>query len=145
MKKNLLIALFALANGFTFAQETEIQPKQESVQVIVEEQEVIYDIVDEQAEFPGGTPALKMYMAENVIYPQTAVEKGFQGKCFLQFVVTKKGEITDIKVKKGVPNCPECDAESIRMVKSMPKWIPAKINGKAVNSTFNLPVSFRLS
>ena len=106
---------------------------------------MVYTVADEPAEFPGGTSALKMYLAENVIYPQTAVENGLQGKCFLQFVVTEKGEITDIKVNKGVLNCSERDAESIRMVKSMPKWGPGKVNGKAVNSIINLPVSFKLS
>lgn len=109
------------------------------------QQEPVYDIVDEPAEFPGGLAALKGYMMQNMEYPQTALEMGLQGKVFLQFYILEDGSITSIKIKKGVVDCPECDAEAVRMVKSMPKWKPAKVKGKAVNSTFSLPVSFKLN
>ena len=87
----------------------------------------------------------KRYLAENIKYPQTAVEMGLEGKCYLQFVVSENGYISNVRVKKGVTDCPECDQEAIRVVKSMPKWTPGKVNGKAVNSTFSLPVSFKLN
>ena len=139
MKNYLLICAIQLICGITFSQTTESKPEP------APKQDLICDIVDEPASFPGGSAALIKYLAENMIYPQTAAENGIQGKCFLQFYVMKDGSIQDVKIKKGVPDCPECDAEAIRLVKGMPKWIPGKINGKAVNSTFNLPVSFRLS
>ena len=88
---------------------------------------------------------MKRYLAENIKYPQTAVEMGLEGKCYLQFVVSENGYISNVRVKKGVTDCPECDQEAIRVVKSMPKWTPGKVNGKAVNSTFSLPVSFKLN
>ena len=146
LKNVLLISALHLVSVAAFSQTTEPEPaatKQEPA--VVEEQEPIYDIVDEPAEFPGGLAALKRYMMENLKYPQTAVEMGLQGKVFLQFYILEDGSITGIKIKKGVVDCPECDAEAVRLVKSMPKWKPGKVNGKAVNSTFSLPVSFKLN
>ena len=140
LKNIILIIALQLINGSTFAQEVPVRKVENAPQ-----EDMIYDIVDEPADFPGGVVALKKYMAENLRYPQMAVENELQGKCYLQFIVTETGEITNIKVKKGVPNCPECDKEAIRLVKSMPKWIPGKKKGKAVDSTFNLPVTFRLN
>ena len=140
LKNIILIIALQLINGSTFAQEVPVRKVENAPQ-----EDMIYDIVDEPADFPGGVVALKKYMAENLRYPQMAVENELQGKCYLQFIVTETGEITNIKVKKGVPNCPECDKEAIRLVKSMPKWIPGKKKGKAVDSTFTLPGTFRLN
>ncbi len=63
-------------------------------------------------------------------------------KVFLRFIVLKDGSIVNINVIRGAYDHPECDAEAIRVVKSMPNWIPAKISGQPVNSYFNLPVRF---
>jgi protein TonB len=108
------------------------------------EDNMIHDIVEESAEFPGGIVALKAFIEANLEIPAVVVEKGIVGKCYLQFIVSKSGNISNVKSQRGVPNCPECDAEAIRMVKSMPAWKPGKIGGKPVHSTFNLPVSFKL-
>lgn len=104
----------------------------------------ILDIVDDQAEFPGGREAMMRWMQNNFRYPQSAQDSSLQGKCYLKFVVGTDGSITDVKVVKGVPNCPQCDAEAIRVVKAMPKWIPGKNKGVAVRSYFNLPITFKL-
>jgi TonB family protein len=104
----------------------------------------IYEIVDVPAEYPGGKVAMTDYLSKNLSYPTVAKEKGIQGKCYLKFIVAKSGKISNIKVMRGVPDCPECDAEAIRLVKAMPNWVPGKNNGKEVNSVFNLPVQFKL-
>ncbi|MDH4474547.1 MAG: TonB family protein [Fluviicola sp.] len=105
----------------------------------------VHTFVEESAEFPGGPAALKKFLSENINYPQSAIELGLEGKCYLQFVVSKQGSISNVEVKRGVTDCPECDKEAERVVRSMPKWKPGKNDGKAVNSTFNLPVSFKLN
>lgn len=69
-----------------------------------------------QAEYPGGLGEMKMFLANNIMYPQNAVEMGLEGKCYLQFNVDENGKIEDIKVMRGVPDCPECDMESIRVI-----------------------------
>lgn len=106
--------------------------------------EIVYDLVDEPAEFPGGMYACKNFILTNLVYPSKAKEKGIEGKCYLKFIITESGEVSNVKVIKGVQDCPECDQEAIRLIKSMPKWEPGKINGKPVNSTFTLPVQFKL-
>ncbi|WP_341903113.1 energy transducer TonB [Fluviicola taffensis] len=126
-----------------FAKQTEVVVKKE--EVVQKKEEIIYDFVDEPADFPGGRAALLKYLSENIRYPQVAQEMGIQGKCYLTFVVSENGYISNVKLKKGVTDCPECDAEAIRVVKGMPKWAPGKNNGKAVNSVFSLPVTFKLN
>lgn len=111
---------------------------------IPREENVVFVYVEETAEFPGGMGALKQYLTDNLRYPETARELGIEGKCYLQFVVNETGAISNVEVKRGVPQCPECDAEAIRLVEAMPNWIPAKNGGKVVDSLFNLPVSFKL-
>lgn len=96
------------------------------------------------AEFPGGFKALTRYLADSIQYPQTALELGIEGKCFLQFQVDETGKISDIQVMRGVPDCPECDAESVRVVKAMPDWTPSKMHNRYCSSIFNLPISFKL-
>jgi len=141
LKKLLLISALQVVCGVAFSQEPLPEPKRKET---VEKQEpVIYDIVDEPAEFPGGPAALKKYIADNLKYPQVAKDAGLQGKCYIQFVVSMNGYISNVKIKRGVPDCPECDAEAIRIVKSMPNWIPGKVNGKNVNTNFSLPIIFK--
>lgn len=104
----------------------------------------IYLVVDEPAQFPGGMTALRKYLADNMRYPQTAIEKGIQGKVYLKFVVSEEGKISNIVLLKGIPDCPECAEEAIRLVKAMPNWIAGKNNGKSVKSYFNLPLTFKI-
>ena len=104
----------------------------------------IFTIVEEQAEFPGGVAAMLKYMRDNTQYPAMAREAGISGKCFLKFVVNETGDISNVEILKGVPGCPDCDREAMRVVKSMPKWKPAKMTGRAVKCYFNLPFNFTI-
>lgn len=107
-------------------------------------EEEIYAYVEEAASFPGGNEALKAFISKNLRYPEKMNETHISGKVYLKFIVSETGEISDIKIAKGIPDCKECDDEAIRMTKSMPKWIPGKNNGKAVKSYYYLPVKFQL-
>lgn len=123
-----------------------VPPKEEEKKpdpIPVKEEEPL-KFVEEAAEFPGGIGAMRKYLAENIVYPQTAKELDIQGKCYLTFVVSAQGNISNVTVARGVPDCPECDKEAIRVIRSMPKWKPGKNGGKAVPSYFNLPVTFTL-
>ena len=122
------------------------KPIDKPVVVVVEKpkEPEIHTYVDEPAEVPGGINAMRKFLGENLDYPQVAKELGLEGKCQLKFVVSAKGNISNVEVMRGVPDCPECDKEAVRVVKMMPAWKPGKIKGEAVNSTFNLPVSFKL-
>ena len=100
----------------------------------------VFTYVDEPATFNGN---LVRYLSDNIKLPQIFVELGLSGKCYLQFIVTATGEITHVTIKRGIADCKECDDELVRVVKGMPKWNPAKNEGVAVNSVFNLPVGFK--
>jgi periplasmic protein TonB len=133
----LIIALHFICE-IAFSQEPP-EPKSAT------QQPMIYQVIEEEAQFPGGKSAMMKFIAENLRYPQAAAELGIQGRCYLQFIVTETGELTDIKVKKGVTDCPDCDKEAIRIVKLMPKWIPGKNSGKAMKSYYTLPIMFKLN
>jgi TonB family protein len=92
--------------------------------------------------FPGGNQAMMAFLAANIKYPASALEKGIQGRVVLRFVVSTDGSITDVEVTKSVD--PSCDAEAVRVAKSMPKWNPGMQNGKAVYVYYTLPVTFKL-
>jgi protein TonB len=101
-------------------------------------------VADQLPEFPGGVMAMMNFVKSNIQYPQRALDAKISGKCQLKFTVQPDGSINEISVLDGMPNCPECEAEAIRVVKSMPKWNPGKLAGKPVSLFYNLPVSFSL-
>ena len=103
----------------------------------------IYEVVEENAMFPGGDPECYAWLSRHVKYPPVAQEQGIQGRVFVQFVVEKDGSISDVKAIRS-PD-PSLSQEAERVVKLMPKWKPAYQNNKPVRSRFNLPVMFRLS
>ena len=108
-----------------------------------EEENKVFDVVEQMPSFPGGNAALMNYLSSNIKYPVIAEENGIQGRVIVQFVVGKDGGISNVHVAKSVD--PSLDKEAVRVVKSMPKWIPGKQNGQAVNVKYTLPVTFRLS
>lgn len=107
-------------------------------------EEHIYLDVDEMALFPGGREELDKYLAKNLKYPENAIKNEIEGKYYLRFVVEKNGEITNVKITRSVQHCPECDNEAKRVVRSFPKFKPAKLNGAVVRSYYVVPVIFKL-
>lgn len=107
-----------------------------------EEENKVFDIVEQQPLFPGGPAALIKYLSENTKYPVVAQENGVQGRVTVQFVVEKDGSISDVHVLRGVD--PSLDKEAVRVVKSMPRWTPGKQNGITVRVNYRVPVLFRL-
>lgn len=99
---------------------------------------------NEQPEFPGGIIAMLKYIKANTKYPASALENKKSGTCNVKFLVNVNGTISEVTILDGIDNCPECDAEAIRVVKSMPKWKPGKIAGKAVALYYNVNVNFKL-
>ncbi len=102
----------------------------------------IFTVVEQQPEFPGGMAELGKYLGKNIKYPAAAQKANAQGRVFINFIVTKTGEITDVNLLKGIGF--GADEEAIRVVSQMPNWEPGKQSGKAVNVKFNLPINFAL-
>lgn len=104
----------------------------------------IYNVgtIQVNPQFPGGEAEMYAFIKKNLNYPTVDQEMGNQGRVTLKFVVSKTGEITNIQLVKGVS--PGCDKEAMRVLKSMPKWIPGRQNGEPVNVYFIIPIVFRL-
>lgn len=107
-----------------------------------EEENKVFDVVEQMPSFPGGMPALMQWLSQNIKYPVIAAENGVQGRVIVQFVVEKDGSVTDVHVAKSVD--PSLDKEATRVVKAMPKWNPGKQNGSAVRVKYTVPVMFKL-
>ena len=107
-----------------------------------EEETKVFDVVEQMPSFPGGDTELMKFLHDHMKYPAVAEENGIQGRVICTFVVERDGSITDVKVIKSVD--PSLDKEAIRVLKSMPKWIPGKQNGSAVRVKYTVPVTFRL-
>jgi len=147
--------------------------------IILEDKEVysktdsIWDVVTENAQFPGGDGACFKWIAEHIRYPKLCQEFGVEGRVTINFVVEKDGSITNIQKIRGAgkilsemevttyrkdhPDSKEkleagqdlgnlLYEEGERVLKAMPKWKPAKDkDGNVVRSRFILPISFRLN
>jgi protein TonB len=107
-----------------------------------EEETKVFDVVEQMPSFPGGDAELMKFLSTHIKYPVVAEENGIQGRVIATFVVERDGSISDVKVIKSVD--PSLDKEAIRVLKSMPKWIPGKQNGAAVRVKYTVPVTFRL-
>jgi len=103
----------------------------------------IYEMVEENAMFPGGEEACFKWLSEHIKYPSICQEQGVQGRVIVAFVVNRDGSIVDVKTLRS-PD-PNLTKEAERVVKLMPKWKPARQGNKTVRSRFNLPVMFRLN
>ena len=102
----------------------------------------VYEMVEEMPMFPGGQKEMMAFLSKTTKYPPEAVKKKIQGRCLVQFIVEKDGSISNVRVMSKVH--PLLDAEAIRVVKSMPRWMPGRLTGKPVRVKFNLPVTFCL-
>lgn len=109
------------------------------------ENEKVYQVIEQMPVFPGGEGELLAYISKNLKYPVIAQENAIQGKVILRFVVSKTGQVDTVKAVEVVRSLdPACDKEAIRVVKSLPNFIPGKQNGVNVAVWYTLPVTFRL-
>ena len=102
----------------------------------------IYEVCEQMPIFEGGDAALMKYLTDSVKYPELAKKHGVQGRVVIGFIVEKDGSLTDVKVLRHVDVA--LDAEALRVVKGMPKWIPGCQDEQLVRVRYNVPVSFRL-
>jgi protein TonB len=107
------------------------------------EDEILENIVEQKAQFPGGENALLKFVADNLKYPSIALEQELQGIVIVRFVVEKDGSVGDVTVRKSLSE--ECDAAAIKVVKQLPKFIPAKSQGNPVRVWYTLPIRFRIT
>jgi len=93
-------------------------------------------------EYKGGTKTMMIYLNKNIRYPVSAANDNIQGRVGITFLVKQNGTLTNFKVKKSIRK--DLDDEAIRVIQSMPKWIPGTKDGKPIDITFYLPIIFSL-
>jgi TonB family protein len=102
----------------------------------------IYTVVEKMPQYPGGENELLSYIGHNIKYPVEAQQKGIQGTSIIRFVVNKFGKVENAVVARGIDH--DCDNEALRIVNSLPDWIPGEQNGKKVSVYYVMPITFRL-
>ena len=118
-------------------------------------EEQIFKVVEEMPRFPGceemtnrnerkacSQEKMLKFLYSDMKYPEKARKEGVEGTAIVRFAVAKDGRIEDVELLRD-PGA-GCGAEAIRVVKTMPKWIPGKQRGKAVKVQYNLPMKFKL-
>lgn len=120
-----LLAMFLFFNSFTFTKPDEV-----------------FDKVEKMPEFKGGQQELINYLVKNITYPEDAKKAKLTGKVFVEFVVDKTGKVKNASIKKSDNTV--FDAEALRVVSSMPDWVPGENGGKKVSVKLTLPISFAL-
>jgi TonB family protein len=94
-------------------------------------------------DFPGGHRELIKYLNANLIYPKDAMEQGIEGRVILRFQITSSGKVDSITVVKSLFS--SCDEEAVRLVTTLPRWIPGLSNFRVAAYWCTLPVLFTLN
>ena len=115
---------------------------EKKTEVVETKKEEVFKSVEQMPTFPGGPAALMKYLSSHIQYPTMAQENNIQGKVVVQFVVTKTGEVGEVKVVRSVDK--DLDREAVRVCKTLPKFVPGRQNGQAVAVWYTLPVQFKL-
>jgi protein TonB len=103
-----------------------------------------YTYVEQMPEMPGGggMAAVVAAIQKAVRYPGIALRNGVEGRVFASFTVNAAGDIIDVKIVKGLGS--GIDEETIRAIKTLPKFIPGKQNGREVSVSFTVPVTYKI-
>ena len=123
---------------------TDKDPSAIMQKVNTEDDDDIFDVVEEMPVFPGGQTGLMEFIAKNLRYPVKAQKEGIQGRVIARFIVEKDGSVSNLAVARRSASS-ELDAEAIRVLSTMPKWTPGKQRGKEVRVKYTVPIAFKLS
>lgn len=99
--------------------------------------EEVFSYVEQMSEFTGD---LVQYLRANIKSPRDKKGKVITGRVMVKFIIKKDGSVSDVKIAKSTDQA--LDAESLRVVKYMPKWKPGKSGGQTVAVFYNLPIKY---
>lgn len=105
--------------------------------------DTIYSNPEQTPIFPGGEFELLDFISKHLKYPVVAQENGIQGRVICRCIISKTGKVKKPKVMRSLE--PACDKEALRVLKTLPRFIPGKLKGKNVNVWYTLPVNFKLN
>lgn len=146
--KTIYVILILLAIGLTAnAQKEELDLKSQEIITKTNEGEInepkVYSFVEQMPEYPGGDAVLNTYIQDHIIYPFAEKEEGIQGRVFLKFIINEDGSVGNIEITRSLS--PGLNAEAIRIVKSLPNFIPGKFSdGTPVKVFYNLAIQFTI-
>lgn len=101
-----------------------------------------FEVPEVPPEYPGGMENLYADLGELLLYPETAIDDGIEGKVYVQFIVSKEGSIKEVKVVKGVRS--DLDSAALTVVGQLKDWTPGRTQGKNVAASYTLPINFSL-
>ena len=116
--------------------------------IVVEEEEeeveeIPFALVEVKPSFQGGDANdFSKWVNQRLVYPEIAKENNIQGRVILQFTIDAGGNMTNVKVVRGVDK--SLDEEAVRVVKTSPKWTPGRQRDRAAKVTYTFPVIFQL-
>ncbi|UTW62550.1 TonB family protein [bacterium SCSIO 12741] len=99
--------------------------------------------VDQPPSFEGGNQALFAWLGKELKYPEDCKETGIEGKVVVAFVINAEGGIEQAEIKQSVHEL--LDAEALRVVNAMPKWVPGMHDGQSVSVKYQLPIMFAMN
>ncbi len=151
MKRFALLFVFALLSSVTFARpqkdsvvsETPKPVEEVKVQATEEVKTQPTEDVITQPEFKGGIEKMYQYISDNFEYPEDAAKRSVNGKMDVEFTIEKSGDVTYVGILKGLDY--SIDGEVLRLLKAMPRWIPATKNGVPVRYKVSMPITIRAS
>jgi len=101
-----------------------------------------FRVVEDLPQFPGGAVEFMKWLTKNLKYPPSAQQRKIKGRVVAQFVVNKDGSLSDLQVVQ--PLEPACDAEVMRVLKTMPQWKAGMMNAKPCRTMVCIPIVFNL-
>ena len=104
--------------------------------------QVFGEIHEQMPYFRGGERALMEYLQSHIKYPPEAVKDSIQGRVVVQLLIERNGAVSEVKVVRPVHEL--LDNEAIRVCKSLPKFYPGRVGGKAAAMWLTLPITFKL-
>lgn len=141
MKKAWFLAgIIYLSMGLVNAQTTQNEEIATASEQNSVDTQIIYSNVDSEARFENGIMGLSLYLAKSVKYPEAATKDSIEGRVNVSFVVERDGRLSNIKVSRSLH--PACDAQAIEVVKNMPNWQPALVDGQAVRYKHTISIGY---
>lgn len=135
--KIIFLLFISLTSVFAFSQVPAIQETDTT-------NARIFETVDVEADFPGGADSLRKFIFDNINMDSIIEfsDKEMYNKVYVRFVVNQYGDVEQVEIDKAGEYCPPCNKEALRLIKSMPKWSPGIVDGRAVSMYFRLPIIF---
>jgi len=140
--KIIIVSILIGLLGFFSCNQRQVEVTEINEEMVTTETTIdsdVFVVVEKMPEFDGD---MFVFISENITYPDSAKIKGIEGTVFIKFIVEENGEITNVKLIRGVDKL--IDDEALKVVNSMPNWLPGYKDDVAVRVEYALPIAFKL-